>query len=449
MKDELFILHPSSFILHLMSTHTFARLRLAPDILPKHALGYYLSAMSGILLLTYMPQAQPLILSDFLKVDGKEVGKISGDLGFYAELVALATINLWGSWSDKVGRRLVYALGFLLIAVGLLLAPLSSTLTQFTLARLVFALGASAVTGMISTVIADYISGADRGRAGGLQGIMNGVGALITVFLLLRLPNIFQNSGLSAIDAGRNAYWVVGGIALLSAILMMLMLKPGLAARENDDNVPLTQLLREGARAAKDPAILLSYFASFAARGDLAIVGTFFTLWVAQYAINVAGMNSPAALARAGVVVGVAQTFALIGAPIIGILSDKLKRIDAVILAAAMGSVGYLSTIFVTDPLGISMFISAALIGLGEVAGVIASGVLIAERAPRQTRGSIIGFFGLCGGIGILIATKIGGILFDVWRPAAPFILFGLAGIIVVIYGLAIRNRVSPPSVSS
>lgn len=427
-----------------MSTHTFARLRLAPGILPKHALGYYLSAMSGILLLTYMPQAQPLILNDFLKIEGAQVGKVSGDLGFYAELVALFTINLWGSLSDKIGRRIVYALGFLFIAAGLMLAPLSSSLAQFTAARLVFALGASAVTGMISTVIADYINGQDRGRAGGLQGVMNGIGALITVFLLLRLPNMFQGTGMDVITAGRNAYWVVAGIALLSAILMMLLLKPGLAARENDENVPFGQLLREGLRAAKDPVILLSYFASFAARGDLAIVGTFFTLWVAQYATDVAGMSGPAALARAGIVVGVAQTFALIGAPIIGILSDKLKRVDAVIIAAAMGSIGYLSTIFVSDPLGLSMFISAALIGLGEVAGVIASGVLIAERAPRQTRGSIIGFFGLCGGIGILIATKIGGILFDVWRPAAPFILFGLAGVVVVIYGLAVRKHAAP-----
>jgi MFS family permease len=60
----------------------------------------------------------------------------------------------------------------------------------------------------------------------------------------------------------------------------------------------------------------------------------------------------------------------------------------------------------------------------------------------------VSGFFGLCGSIGILIATKIGGILFDSWMEAGPFVLFAIFNAIlfvwaVVIWGLKERFRFS------
>jgi len=33
---------------------------------------------------------------------------------------------------------------------------------------------------------------------------------------------------------------------------------------------------------------------------------------------------------------------------------------------------------------------------------------------------ALIGTFGLFGGVGIMVALGVGGILFDAWRPAGP-----------------------------
>lgn len=48
-----------------------------------------------------------------------------GDLAFYSEIVILVTTHLWGTVSDKYGRRIVYVHGFAFIGVGFALYPLA------------------------------------------------------------------------------------------------------------------------------------------------------------------------------------------------------------------------------------------------------------------------------------------------------------------------------------
>jgi MFS family permease len=296
---------------------------------------------------------------------------------------------------------------------------------------------------MISTVIADYAFDADRGKASGLQGVGNGIGALLTVFVVLQLPKRFISDGMSAIDAGQLTYIVLAGIAAVSAVILFIGLQ-NRTQTQKEQKKSILEISKEGFAAAKDPGVALSYMAAFISRGDLAIVGTFFTLWVVTYGTAQKGMTTADALASAGMIIGISQTMALITAPIFGMFADRMNRANAVILAVAMASIGYGSTIFVSDPTSPAIFIVAALIGIGEISGVIASGVLIAQQAPRDIRGSVIGIFSLCGTFGIMAATGIGGQLFDNWLPQGPFVLFSALGWIVVIIGLTIRKRIVP-----
>jgi len=50
----------------------------------------------------------------------------------------------------------------------------------------------------------------------------------------------------------------------------------------------------------------------------------------------------------------------------------------------------------------------------------------------------------LCGAIGILAASKMGGWLFDNWAESGPFVLFGLLSFILSAWAFAIRKRVRP-----
>ena len=81
--------------------------------------------------------------------------------------------------------------------------------------------------------------------------------------------------------------------------------------------------LREGIAEAKRPLIGLAYAASFVARGNLAVVGTFYTLWASIYGTTVLGLTSAEALAKAGGVLAISYMASLLTAPVFGIMSDN------------------------------------------------------------------------------------------------------------------------------
>lgn len=422
----------------------FGPIRLAIGVTPYNMAVYYLSTLTALSLLTFLPQAQPFILTEILSIPETEQGAISGNLVVLSEIIILLSIGNWGTLSDKVGRRAVYAIGFLLAAVGLYLTPTVTSIFMLYVYRSIFALGAAAITTMMATVVADYAIDADRGKASGIQGVGNGLGASLTVFVFLGLPLVFQEGGSSVTEAARSTYGIIAVIAAASSIIMYFGLQ-GRTKVQAEQKKSIIQMTREGIQATKDPGIALAYAAAFVSRGDLAIVGTFFTLWGTTYGTTVAGLSAAEALARIGLIIGISQGVSLLTAPIFGIMADRINRVNTVLVAVGISAIGYGSTILVDNPLeGTGIIIVAILIGLGEISGVIASGVLIAQQAPRDIRGSIIGVFSWCGALGILVATGVGGQLFDSWRPQAPFVLFSLFSVMVFIYGFTIRNKVVP-----
>jgi len=141
-----------------------------------------------------------------------------------------------------------------------------------------------------------------------------------------------------------------------------------------------------------------------------------------------------------------AQSAALVAAPLFGLPTDRINRVTALSVSLVITAVGFTYTILITNPYSPYTYITAVLIGMGEIRGVITSGVLIAQQAPHSVRGSVIGFLGIAGAIGILIGFNLGGFLFYNWTPAAPLFLFGLLAFLVLIWSLLIKHNVVPPS---
>jgi MFS family permease len=203
----------------------------------------------------------------------------------------------------------------------------------------------------------------------------------------------------------------------------------------------MLQQLREGIAEARRPVIALAYAASFVARGNLAVVGTFFTLWAALYGTSELGLTSAEAISKGGIILAISYTASLLSAPLFGILSDRVNRVTALAVSLLVGAVGYGSTYFLEDPFSVQTIISLILIGMAEVGCIITSGVLIAEQAPDRLRGSVVGVFTLTGAIGILIASVVGGYLFDHWMKTGPFVFFGAISAVVLVWALLLRSR--------
>ncbi|MBB2909913.1 MFS family permease [Streptosporangium becharense] len=402
-------------------------------------------AFAATMIISFVPAAQPYILGGVLGVAGADQGKAVGLLGVAAEITMIASLAWYGALADRLGRRPVVVAGFALCALGTALFPFATDTGVLVALRVVFALGVAALSAMLSTVVIDYVRDGSRGRSYGMIGLFSGLGAMVAVLGLVRLPKVFEDGGMTPAGAARVSFLVIAAALLAVAALMWFTLSgAGPAGAGDVSRLPLTRLVREGVRLARDPGVALSYAAVFVARADLAVVAGFLSLWVVDYATSERGMSAAEALARAGAVVGIAQTVAVVAAPLFGWLGDRMRRQDVVILAQAVAAVSYLSTLLVGDPLGTGMMLVAVLIGLGEIAGITTAGPLLAQQVPAAVRGSAYGVQTLCGAVGILIVSGLGGLLYDSWRPAAPFVVSGTLGLLVVAFGLAVRRLVTP-----
>ncbi|PWY71039.1 MFS transporter [Aspergillus sclerotioniger CBS 115572] len=194
----------------------------------------------------------------------------------------------------------------------------------------------------------------------------------------------------------------------------------------------------------------------------------------------------------ASILTGVSQLVALIAAPAFGYLSDRSRRRHVPLLAACLvGLVGYTTFALLPSPEfngdhgSPGVFVVMGLVGVSQIGAIVcslsvlSSGILsmsdassmedqfwseqsdpsedeeedcpvtaaeededrplMAHRMGRKGRhlahlkGSIAGVYSLYGGAGILILTKLGGLLFDVLSSGAPFyIMAGFNGALLL-----------------
>ena len=151
----------------------FMGLNLASTAGATSMMAFYWACLAGILLQTFIPQIQPYLLTEFLNIPENEQGVVSGDLAFWGEVAIILMVGVWGTLSDRIGRRPIMAVGFLIMSVGVLLYPRSESYGGLLLARLVFAVGAAAFSVMLVTLIADYVANDSRGKATGMMGLFS------------------------------------------------------------------------------------------------------------------------------------------------------------------------------------------------------------------------------------------------------------------------------------
>jgi len=426
-----------------MSDHStgakFGPVRLMPGVTRGHVGAYLWAAFVSIGIFTYATTLQPYLLEVNIGVPVGQRGSVSGDLQFWQEIITLMCVGLFGAWSDRVGRRVVYITGFLITALAYAAYPFANDVGQLLIYRLIYAVGIAALGGMLATVLADYPVDADRGKLTGISFFLNAVGALLFFAVLTRLPSFYQGFGATETEAGRFAYFSIAAVCVVSA-LVMIGLKPG-RPDQVAERLPLRTLMTQGIAAGRQPRIALAYAASFAARADLVIVALFLSLWV-QTAAIADGATAAEASSRQGALFGIVQGSAMLWAPIFGWMADKVNRVTLVIIATILSIAGYGWMGFTPDPaMGGAAFGAAAMLGIGQASGILASQVLIAQEAPSAIRGAVIGMVGFFGALGILVISKIGGYTFDEWRPGSPFIIMAGANVLLLAFAIWVRSR--------
>lgn len=418
---------------------------LADGVTPRNAATLMFASFCTIGFVTFLGFMTPYLF-ELLRIPPERQGSLSGLLVSLQEVVQIAIGGLLGAWSDRVGRRPLFAGGLVMMAAGYAAYPLAGSEAGLVGLRVFYAIGMTAATVMLSTSIAEYIQERMRGRWMGAIGVCNGLGVVVMATVFSRLPLRFSELGLDDAAALRASFWAFAVVILGLAALVHRGLRapaPGAGPRAG----LLRQTVRGLVVARENPRIALGYLTAFASRGDLVIITTFISLWVVQ-AGTAAGLSLGAATARAGMVFGIAQGVALLWSLAMGFILDRVPRLAGVCIAFGLAAVGYTTLGMVDDPLGRGMILAAVVAGLGEASAVVSAGVLIGQEAPAESRGVVFGTFGLCGSLGMICLTFAGGRVFDAVGPHAPFIMMGAVNFLVLLAALAVL-RLAPAALPS
>lgn len=418
---------------------------IRPGLTRINASAVLFASFLTISLTVFMSLIQPYVMNEIVIIEKARQGTVTGILTLLQELVTILLVGFMGAWSDRVGRRRVYVLGFGVLGLAYFLYPFSSSIPDMVLYRSIFAIGIAMTPVMLSATVQDTPQEVSRARWIGFNNVLQGLGVLLIATVLLgNAPNWFVARGYDPISAGRFAFWIAAGLCVVAALVLRAGLPEG--ARHDAQKQSLWARFSDGViEGIRNPRLAVAYGSAFIGRGDLVIVGNFLTLWVTQHGMAT-GLSTAAAAARGFMYFGIVQLSALCFAFLMGMIADRLNRVSGICVALGLATAGYSLMGQVDDPFGPFMIPVCILLGMGEVAVIVSGGALLGQEASARQRGAIIGVFNLMGAIGIMVAGTAGGIVFDKIGSTAPFAMMGVLNGVLLLPALYVRMRAGEPA---
>ncbi len=416
-------------------SHRIGPIALAPGYTRLNAVTYLYAAFITIGMFAFISFIQAYLLNVNLKLPPEVQGRTVGTLGIANEIVALLLVAPFGALADKIGRRQVYAFGFLWMGAGFVVYPLATTFAQLLACALFFSVGVAAVGTMLATVLADTPQETSRGRLVGTAGFFQGLGAMLAVLVLGKVPEWLEQSGIDEVRAGIITLWIAAALCIVSAVAVLIGLKKG-TPRDSGRSATLREILRDGVIAARlNPRIWFAYALQFVSFGDRVVIGTFFTLRLQQTSLE-NGMTMAQATDAARFPYVVFAASALFAAVIFGVMLDRLDRLKTGTIAMGLAAAAYFLGAFIADPTAKGVVVPVSvLLGIGQIAAIIASQTMLGQEAPRSCRGAVFGLAGICASAGILFANGVGGLLYDKVSKGGPFFLLAAVNLAIMLFG--------------
>lgn len=412
-------------------------IELSPGVSRGNVITKLVASFVGVGALSGMAILQSYLFSAHLHIPRGEQGTLAGDLAFWSEVIGILLFVPFGMAADRFGRRPVIVFGFVMLAFGWALYPFATTADELLVYRFVYAVGAAATAGTLATLVNDYPVDSSRGKLIGFTSMMNTLGTMFMAGVVGRIPDVLSQRGFDPVTGGRAMFLTGAALCAIMALVASRGLMAGTPAGRGS-RPPPRELVASIGRAVRNPRIALAYAGALVARSDVVIKGLFLSLWAVQ-AGRAEGMTPGRAMAQFGTMIIIMYVVSLVSAPVFGWFIDRVHRVTAMIVALATAATGYLSMYFLTSPLHMSMVPLLVVLTLGTGFMVKAAMALIGQEAPIRERSSVIAGSSVCGAIGILTFTAIGGRLFDAWGPWAPFVLAGIYQALLLAAAVVIR----------
>ncbi len=381
-----------------------------------------LFTLSTIIFLLYAAQVQfRPVLPRYIELRGGG----EADIGFIIFLNWLAQALLSvpsGSLSDRVGKRTTIVLGGLAAAVGFAALPYANTVF---LIMFVYAFagmgqaGYSTATAAYSIDIAQskQVSRAIAWTQAARQTALSlgpAVGGILAT--LFGVDFVF----------GASALIVLGGVVLSRVFL------PDIRS-----DVSKVDVRRTSKIILKNPLILSSLIGIFSLQFANSVFSSFAPIYARELSF-----------AAIGVIFAVQGIMNMVGRPIVGELSSKIKNRTLVVsIGMFMSFIGLfvlsLSSSF--EPL----VLVAVFVGLSTGIGVVLMLITIAEQVPKENRGFAMGFFNMAIYLGLGIGPAIEGLVIENFGYVTAFQTAGVVPLVGLLIFLMLPRFVSKSALTA
>ena len=345
----------------------------------------------------------PIYLTQYLKANGSIVGIIDG--------IATATQNIVqgfsGYLSDKWQRRKPIALfGYILSAISKPFMGLANTWPGVFAARFSDRLGSGTRAAPRDALIASSVAAEDRGKAFGLEGIGDNLGAflgpLLTIFLFFSLQLDIHYIFYLAIIPG------------LLSVLMIFLVK--------EKKIPVESKLKIDIHIKQFPKKYWRYLIVVALFGIGNSSNAFLILQVKDKGLSL--INTVFVYAMFNLAA------AIISYPA-GSLSDKFGRKPVLLVSFIIFLIAYMGFAFSLN----IFFIGVMFVFYGFFQGIFRAvgKSYAADFVPQHLRASGVGWYSTIVGLSGLIASIVAGQLWDKVSHASVFIYGAVISFIGII----------------
>ena len=258
----------------------------------------------------------------------------------------LLFVGYVGILSDRVGRKVLAIIGFIVLAclffpsiyipTRLLLPSICprvfllrsvpllvfapSQAVEFTdfgqgllaayVIRLIIGIGMVLVYPQFITMVVDYVAEKDRGKGMALNGMMMGLGSLLIFGIV---APIGKNAGVEVL------FYISTAIAIIGVIFTTTGLKDRLSKKKAEKK-GIMEVLKV---VNKRISLKASYLCTLITRADMVIIATFLVSWAVKLADQY-DLTSGEATLKGAIPMIVMGVFSMICMPVIGILIDKV-----------------------------------------------------------------------------------------------------------------------------
>jgi MFS family permease len=380
-----------------------------------------------------------------------------------SQVATLALVGMVGVLSDKVGRKILTVIGFIVLVIFFYLFGLSREIAtllhipsgtaaaicaalsfaparaaEFSafgpglcvayVMRFMVAIGVILCYPQFLTMVADYTQEKDRGKGMAFNGIMMGLASLVVFGAIAPLAR----------EGGVKGLFLVSSLIALAGVLCTGVFLKDRIPEQKRQHLGFKDILR---MVNKSRALKASYLCCLVTRADVAVLATFIISWAVKVADQYQ-MTSAAATRKGSIPMIVISVVSFAAFPAIGILLDRWGRVPTIILSLMVGGTGMLLIAISPNPFSGLIFLAVVLAGIGLAGSIAGANTLATDASPKNMVGSILGGLNTMSPIGMLFFLQVGGYVFDVLGPGWAFGIKGAASLMLGIWLFSIRHQV-------